>query len=204
METFFELNRDKLKAIFIRLSLVLIGPVSIALAIAYLTGNFPNRRLLFAIIIAAGVGFPLFIMLLGYMGWLIKRKARQNAFAKNPFNAIDSIGFSKSLTGDNSNWSFTDEIKEATVNGFTLKMDISKEKGNTIEFESPVEWKKLSKDDYSRLSQKFNQHGIDFRMGALVKHYDTKLPGLQNIYDLKKDLELFTTLLRQEGFEPKS
>lgn len=202
MDTFLALNRDKLKFIFVQLSLVLLGLVSIVLVIAHLAGNFPNGQLLLGIMLATCIGFPLFIMLLGYMIWLLNHKARQNAFSKIPFNQIENIGFYKSYIGNGSKWSFTDEIKEGKLNGFTLSMDVSKEKNNTIEFNIPTEWKKLDKSEYNRLIEKFKQHGVEFRIGSLVKQYDTKRPALQTIPDLKQDLELFMTLLKQEGFEP--
>jgi hypothetical protein len=143
-------------------------------------------------------------MLIGYFVWLLNHKARQKAFSKIPFNEIERIGFYKSYIGDSSKWSFTDEIKEGKLNGFTLRMDVSKDKNQTIQFDTPTEWRKLDKSEYGRLTDKFNQHSVKFRIGGLVRHYDTKRPILQTVSDLKQDLELFTTLLRQEGFEPKS
>ena len=204
MDTFLQLNRDKLRTTFTRLSLVLLGVVSIVLTVAYLTGNLPNGLLPFFIILATGVGFPLFIMLLGYMVWLLNRYARQKAFSKVPYNQIEDIGFYKAYLGDSSKWSFIDEIKKGKLNGFTLTMDISKEKSHTLEFEIPTEWKKLDKSEYNRLTEKFKQQNVEFRIGSLVKQYNLKLPVSGTVYDLKQDLELITTLLRQEGFEPKA
>lgn len=89
------------------------------------------------------------------------------------------------------------------MNGFTLIMNISSEKNHVIEVEIPTEWKKLDKNEYNRLSEKFKQHDVEFRVGSLVKQYDTKRTALHTGSDLKKDLELFTDLLRQEGFEPQ-
>jgi len=203
MDTFLKFNREKLKSIFIRLSLICLGFVFIVLTIAYLTGNFPSRQLLFGILLVTGIGFPVFILLLGYLTWLITRNARQKAFLKIPFNQIERIGFYNAYLDDKSKWSFTDEIKKGQLNGFTLSMDISKEKGHTLEFDIPTEWKKLDKNEYSRLTEKFKQHNVEFRIGSLVKQYDTKLYAFRTIYDLKQDLEFITTLLRQEGFQPK-
>lgn len=203
MNTFLKLNRDKLKLIFVRLSLICLGFVFIVLTIAYLTVNFPSGSLLLAILLATGIGFPIFIIILGYMVWQLNRTARQKAFSKIPFNQIENIGFYKSYVDDNSKWSFTDEVKEGKLNGFTLTLDISKEKGHTLEFDIPTNWKKLDKSGYSRLTEKFKQYNIEFRIGSLVKQYDTRLPALQTVSELKHDLEVFITLLQQEGFEPK-
>jgi len=205
MSTFLKLNRHKLKPAFLRTSIILLGLVSIALLIAFLTGNLPNGQLLLSIILVTGLGFSLFILFLGYITWLLNHKARQNAFAKTPFDQIENIGFYKAFIDDTSKWSFTDEIKEGKINGFTLRMDMSKEKGyQFIEFDIPVEWKKLDKSEFNRLSNIFKQHNAEFRIGSIAKSYETRQQPFQTVSDLKQDLELFTTLLRQEGFEPKS
>lgn len=203
MDTFLQLNRDKLRTIFIRLSFILLGLISIVFAIAYLTGNLPNGQLLLFIILTTGIGFPLFIMFLGYIVWQLNRNARQKAFSKIPFNQIEDIGFSKAYSGDSSKWTFTDEIKKGKLNGFTLTMDISKEKDHTLEFDIPAEWKQLDKYEYNRLTEKLKQYNVEFRTGSLVKQYNTKLLALRSVSDLKQDLELITTILQQEGFKPK-
>ena len=204
METFLQLNRDKLTPTFRRLSLVLLGFVSVVLLIAYLTGNFPDVQLLLSIILVTAIGFPLFIMFLGYIGWHVNHRARQKAFSKVPFSDIENIGFYKAYLGDTSKWSFTDEIKLGHFNGLTLTMDVSKEKGHTLEFDIPTEWKKLDKNDFSRLTEIFKQHNIEFRMGSLAKVYDTRNPEVRTATELKQDLELATTILLKEGFIPKT
>ena len=204
MDTFLQLNREKLRPVFIRLSLTSLGFVSIVLLIAYVTGNLPNGQLLLYILLTTGIVFPIFIMLLGYIVWLISRNARQRAFYNVPFNQIETIGFHKTYSGHNLKWSFTDELKKGHLNGFTLTMDLSKEKGHTLEFVAPTEWKKLDKTEYRRLTEKFQVHNIEFRIGSLVKQYDIKQSTLHTVSDIKQDLEYFTTLLREEGFIPKS
>ena len=206
MNTFLELNRQKLKPVFFRISLVLLGLVLLTFLMVYLaTENLPNGQLLLSIILAIGICFPLFIMLLGYLMWLLNRKARQNTFSKRPFDHIENIGFYKVYIGDTSKWSFTDELKEGKFNGFALKMNLSKEKGHHfIEFDIPLEWKKLDKIEFKRLTEKFKQQNAEFRIGSVVKQYDTRQEPVQTVSNLKQDLEVFTTLLRQEGFKAKS
>lgn len=204
MDTFLQLNRDKLRPLFIRVSFTFLGVVSTVLVIAYLTGNLPNKQLLLSIILVTGIGFPLFIIFLGYLVWLLNHKARQKTFSKKPFNQIESIGFYKAYLDESSKWALTEEIKEGKLNGFLLTMNLSKEKGSHfIEFDIPVEWKRIEKKEYYSLISKFKQHNAEFRIGSIVKLYNTKQKALQSISDIKHDLEIFTILLRQEGFEPK-
>lgn len=187
-----------------RISLVFLGFVCIVLAIAYFSGSLPNGQLLCGILLTTGIGFPILGLFIGYIVWTLNHKARQKAFSNPPFNNIESIGFYKAFIDDSSKWALTEEIKEGKLNGFTLKMDMSREKGrHTIEFETAVEWMKLDKNEYNRLTEKFKQHHIEFRTGSLVKQYNTKRPILKTVADLEEDLKLFTTLLKQEGFEAK-
>ena len=114
-------------------------------------------------------------MFLGYLIWLLNHRARQNAFSKIPFDQVENIGFYKSYIWDTSKWSFTEEIKEGKLNGFTLRMDMSKEKGrHFLEFNIPVEWKKLDKIEFNRLTEKFKQHNAEFRIGSIAEQYDTR------------------------------
>ncbi len=206
MDTFLKLNRHKLKPAFVRVSLVLLVLVLLIFLIAFFaTGNLPKGQLLLSIILGTGVGLPIFILLLGYLTWLLNHKARHNAFGKTPFDQIENIGFYKAYIGDTSKWSFTDEIRKGKLNGFILQVDLSKEKGrHFIEFDIPLEWKKLDKSEFNRLTEIFKQHNAEFRIGSIAKQYDTRQHTLTTVSDLKQDLELFTALLRQEAFEPKS
>lgn len=206
MNKFLQLNRQKLKPAFVRISLIPTGIVFILFFTVFLmTGNFPSVQLLLGMLLLTCFGFPAFLMLLGYLGWLLNHEARQSAFSKKPFNQIENIGFYKTYKGDISKWTFTDELKEGNVNGFTIRMDLSKEYGSRmIEFDIPVEWKKLDKSEFNRLSEKFKEHNAELRIGSVVKHYDTRKIMPQTVSDLKLDLELFTEILRQEGFKAKA
>ena len=203
MDTFLALNRKKLRFAFFACSLIFLGLAGIVLTIAYFTGNSPNAKLLFAIVAGAGIVFPLFIILLAYMGWHLKRLARKRAFSKSPFDQLESIGFYKSYLNLKTKWFFTEEIKEGKINGFTLTADINRETNRIIEIEVPVEWQQLNKEEYKRLSEKFKQFNIEFRIGSLVKIYDTKRLTFHTIQELEGDLKHFTQTLRQEKFEPK-
>jgi hypothetical protein len=182
-----------------------LGVVSIVLAIAYSIGNLPNGQLLLVIILMTGIGFPIFIMCLMYVVWLFNHKARQRLFSKTPFNRIENIGFYKAYLHKCSKWALIEETKEGHLNGFTLRMNLSKEKGYYfIEFDIPLEWKKLEKSLYNSLTKKLKYHNAEFRIESIVKHYDTRQQILQTVSHLEQDLEYFTKILKQEGFEPKT
>lgn len=202
MNTFLTLNRYKVKFGFIITALTCLSLVSTFLIVAYCTGNFPGWRLLFAIVVVAGIVFPLFIILLAYLGWQYNHNTRRKVFSQLPFDQLESIGFYKSYYNLNTRWFFTEEIKEGKINGFTLAVDINRERRHIIDVTIETAWKHLDKAEYKRLEEKFKEYNIEFLIGALVKHYDARQPGFISIHELKNDLQYFTLLLQQEGFEP--
>lgn len=203
MDTFLTLNKKKLRFAFTTCSLSLLVLAFISLAIAFFTGNFPDAKLLFVILFAAGIGLPLFIILLAYLGWQHKQVSRKKTFSKNPFDQIESIGFYKAYTNQASRWFFTEEIKEGKLNGFTFIADVNREASHIIEIEALTEWQKIDKSEYDYLSKKFKQFNIEFGIGSLIKQYDTKRLNFHTIQELKADLIHFTQTLKQENFEPR-
>ncbi len=202
MDTFLKLNQDKLKSIFIRISLTCLGFVFVVLVIAYTTGYFPSGQLLIIILLVSGIGFPFLFMLLAYFGWTVNHSRRQHIFTKSPFNEVEGIGFYKAFV-DDTKWAFKDEIKEGIIDGFRLRMDIAKEKRHSIQFDTSTEWKKLDKTEYRRLTEKFKPYNVVFKIGGLTKYYDTEHSTVNTVSELSDYLKLFTTMLRQEAFEPK-
>lgn len=123
-------------------------------------------------------------------------------FSRNPLSQLESVGFHTALLSFDSKWSFTETIKERKLNGFRLRCGIGSEKGNTIEFEVQVEWKRLDKQGFSRLNTKLLQQNIELRVGSIVKVYNLKELATQNITQLNNSLQEFTEILRVQGFAP--
>ena len=131
------------------------------------------------------------------------QKARQKAFSRKPFGQIHEIGFCKIFIGETSRWAFTEEILEGNVNGFIVRANLSEEKPNhTLEFTIPLAWKKIDEQEFKQISQKFQLQQAEFGIGRINKYYNSKSHSLQYVTDLKNDLDSFTTMLRDEGFQP--
>jgi len=203
VKTFLELNKEKFKSIYIRIALAFTIVASLSLAIGYLSVGLPDLKTLLFTLLATTIGFPIIIMFLGYLVWLINRKARNRAYFKSPFNQLERIGFYNIAFNVKSKWSFTDEIKQSQLNGFNMTMNLSKEKGNTIECEILTEWKQLDKIEFTRIQEKFSLHNIIFIVGGFVKLFDLNKIDHTSVFDLQKELELYVELLSQEGFVPK-
>jgi hypothetical protein len=203
MRKFLELNRWKLRFAFTTTSLILLVPLSIIWIVAYINESLPDLQLLVIMLFTAGFALPGFILLLGYLTWLHKSITRKKALSKIPFNQIENLGFYKSLINDQTKWHLTEEIKQGMINGFILRFDIAPDKSHVIQVEAPVEWQQIDKRKYNRLSKKFKRFNIEFRIGSLVKQYNTRRINVRSIAELQKDLEQFTEILEIEGFRPK-
>jgi uncharacterized membrane protein (DUF485 family) len=203
MDTFFNLNRAKIRFAFVATSLTLIGFVLLVLTIAYFAKNLPDKELLTAIFLAAGVGLPIFIITLLYIKWLYRKAVRQKAFSLEPFNQLENIGFVNSFSNIETKWHFTEKVKIMLLDGYTLIIDISEESNKNLELKIPIEWKKLDKTSFNELTDKFNRHNIEVGIGCLKKKYKTNGSQFLKIDELKLDLEKFIELIKEEGFEPK-
>ena len=203
MDTFFNLNREKIRFAFVATSLTFIGFVLLVLIIAYFAKSLPDKELLIAIFLAAGVGLPIFIITLSYIKWLYRKAVRRKAFSLEPFNQLENIGFVNSFSNIETKWDFTEKVKTTLIDGYTLIVDISEESSKNIELKIPVEWKKLDKIKFNELTDKFNRHNIEFGIGCLKKKYKINGPPFIKIDELKLDLEKFIELIKEEGFEPK-
>ena len=202
MDTFYKLNREKIRFAFITTSLSIMGFVFLVLTIAFFAKSLPDKKLLIAIFITAGVVLPVFIILLLYIKWLLRQNAREKVFSLEPFNQLENIGFVNTFLNIENKWHFTEIGKCLSIQGYILKADISEECNKTLELEIPVEWKKLDTPSFDNLSEKFSKHNISFGVECLKKSYKINRQTFLSINELKLDLEKCISLIKDEGFEP--
>jgi hypothetical protein len=204
MNMFFRLNKRKLGFAFFVISITLLGFVLVLLTIAYISGKtLPETMLILWIVLFAGVLFPLFIIFLAYLAWEIKRYARQRVFSKPPFNQLDRLGFKKFLLNKDSKWSFTEEIMEGTINGFSLLLEINDRKRHIIETTIFITFLSMEQEKYKTLVQKFRNLDIDFLVFHFTKRYDSRKWKNKTLDELRNDLEQFVEYVKQENFQSR-
>ena len=203
MDTFFKLNRQKIKFAFKVASLSLISFVVVVLTIAFFTGGLPDIKLLISILLVAGVGLPTFIVCLSYLKWIAKRTGRRKAFSTVPFDELNNIGFVDTFSNLDTKWEFTEIVKSSKIDGYDVVIDISEQHNNCLELKIAVEWKKLDKTTFRIIESKFNQYQIELGIGCLKKRYEYRKHQFSSIGELKLDLEKCIELIKAEGFEPK-
>lgn len=139
---------------------------------------------------------------MAYIVWTSKRRVRNRAFNKHPFDELDKIGFTVSRINEKTKWSFTEETKEIKINGFLIQCDVYRGSPNVIIFKAFVKHKTIGKDRFKFLRIKFREDNIYFENGNLQKLYNLK--NIENLSNekLKSDLIGFVDLLIKERFEP--
>jgi len=204
MKGFLELNRNKIGFAFISTSLVFLTLTLPFLIVFYYNDDFPDLIFLSIIISSAGVGFPVFLLGLAYLEWLLNRRVRRRVFSVFPFNELYKIGFKESLINEKTRWNFTQETKEAIVNDFLLKCDVTHENPKIIEFNTLVEPKQIEKNELKRLSKSFSKQGVKFSYDEFTKKINSRRRDLKSVEVLEKDLLSFTETLKKDGFLPQS
>ncbi|BDD03722.1 hypothetical protein [Aureibacter tunicatorum] len=203
MNEFLKLNGNKLRFAFFITSLLFLAIVLTVLAIGFVNGKFPDEFLLATILLGAGIGFPVFILTITCFEWLSKAKVRKNAFAKNPFNKLDKIGFSSFLINEKSKWVFTEESKVAVINGFKIEVEITRESPDIIQFKAKVHRKRIDYDGLKQLEKCFEGYSIILGYGEIIKVYNIDGVTIMSHLQLESDLIKFTELLKNKQFEPQ-
>jgi hypothetical protein len=202
MKKFLQLNKHKLKFAFKVSSLVFVSLVSIVFIIVSITSGIPDYSLIIIVILTAGIAFPCFTLFISYLAWYYKRWAKEKAFATPPFNELHVFGFTDKLQGEKTKWAFTEMVKGGAIHGFDMIADVLYNERNIIEVRAFTTWRQLDTMEYKRLSREFEEYNIEFDIGCFVKKYNIKRMSHLTINDLKRDLEEFTMLLKQNGFVP--
>ena len=200
MNTFLKLNLRKIRFAYIVSVVSLLSFTAIILLIAYLQGHHPYKELLAAILFTDIFVSPILIISIGYFIWTINRFKRNQAFLNAPFDKLDEIGFQISLKNEKTKWHFTEEVKEAIINGFQVQCDVIIDNGKYFEFEMLNTFKQIDSNEYHRLEKLLSEYSGYFKFDTVAKRYQISKADKLNVRDIKIELQQFTIMLKQEGF----
>jgi hypothetical protein len=168
----------------------------------FLKDELPDDALLIAILLVGGIGFPLFILILGFIEWAINRDFMNKMLSHAPFNQLSEIGFALTKSGDQSKWQFTEEIMYGTVNNYAVFIHVDRSNKKSVEFKVPVHFQdRLEKSEYKRLIKKYQELEIGFSYAGFSKVYKVERTNQMSISDFKSELENYVLEIKKEGFE---
>lgn len=204
MQSFGSLNRKKIPFIFGMISSILIGFFLLLLLIVWLVnGDFPGIEGMCIIILVAGIPMPVFLLFVGFVGWYLERWIRIKALKKAPFDKLNEIGFVPKFIGADTAFSFTEEMLEASINGYRVQFNVNRDTPKKVEFIVFVEAAELSKERYNRLKSMFKKENVFFDFYGLIKKYDLRKISNLTIDQVEKELIQVIEVLKAEGFEPR-
>ena len=202
MDNFIDLNRRKIKLAFLTTSSIFLIFISILFVYSYSKGERPELTLMITVIFGASFVLPAFIIAVAYYEWYAKKRVRLKAFKTHPFDRLEDIGFNKYYVLENSRFHFTEEVKRGQINDFALICNVERSTPNQMAFRAITKDRRLDKSEFKKLENILKGHNIEFDFGALTKTYNLKKIQFKGISDLSADLEQFTDLLKENGFEP--
>ncbi|MFT3679674.1 MAG: hypothetical protein QM791_05350 [Ferruginibacter sp.] len=201
MGSFIKLNSKKIGFAYVFSAVSFLLFTAVILLVAYFKGYPPHGNLLAAILLTDIIVAPAFIICIARLAWQYKKFKQEQLFQKPPFDKLETIGFYKSFKNKETKWHFTDEIKEVIINGFKIHCNIIIERHTAVEFEVLDTSKQIDKHAYERLEKLFAAYNGYFKIDTIAKKYTMQQTKELTIEDIKKDLQQFTMMLKEEGFE---
>jgi|SRR5690606_5024891 len=205
MTKFLELNSHKLKFAFLFTSTIFTSIVLMAILASIVNGNGPlDRLIVVTVLLTASIGFPSLIVGSVCLIWFNKARNRNRAFQTDPFDKLDRLGFKTVLTHEKTKWYFTEEIKEAEINGYKVQCDVQRETPKKIDFIPQVIPINMTKEIFKKIEKELKNEDIYFDFDIyLRKVYSLKRTTGLTSQKLDDDLKKFVELLRSKGFEPQ-
>lgn len=198
MNLFWQLNRNKLKSVFLFCSLAFLCAVSVLLAFTFYYNQFPDLNLLIRILIFAGLVLPVFCISVSIIAWILDNKKYLRIISKSSLKELENYGYRYSKVNEDSKWFYTSQKLSKNVNGFDIKLEIIKD---TISFSLFGFHKGIEESRYNELKKKVKNLNFNvFFVGNFIREINIKNLNDLKIYDLEDDFEELTQLLLKYGY----
>ena len=198
---FVDLNKVALKASFLWTSFILTMIVLVIFLIAYFKGNLPELDLFIAVLLGAGIVFPAFIVLVGYLRWLWDYSIFRRNFNSKPFNLIDRLGFERTIK--KSKWNFSLEYFTGHINGFIVDSEVETQYENKfVRFKFYVKPRKYEKSEFKEIQKRLTDRDGCFYFDTIIKRFHYKNHRLKTVDELERELIAFSELIKREKIEP--
>lgn len=202
MKSFIALNKHKLFFLFLVVAAIFITFFLFVISLTFLINDdYPELEGFIVIILTAGLVIPMFIMGIGYLGWLYNSYLRKQLLSLKSFDQLNKIGFTISYRNLNNKWAFTEETLKTELSGYQIELDTNGNAPKIIEFKvfvKPDTWD----NHIEGLKRKFKKEELDIDFDGIIRKYDVKKLKHLTIEQLKLELIEFVEAIRVEGFQP--
>jgi hypothetical protein len=203
MKEFLILNKSKLKFAFGFISLIFTTFVLIIFTIGYFNEQVPDLSLFITVILGAGIGMPLFILIIGTIRGTWDLHKRRKAFDKLPFSELLNHGFFEHLKNENNRWQFSEPVLTGNIDKFQILAEVDTQNApDVMRFQALTEMEIIDKDEVKRLSRKLSQEDIELDFKGVTKKISIKNHRLNSANELISELSRFTSTIERENFKP--
>lgn len=202
LTSFWKMNQHKLGFILKRLVAIFLLFSLLLIFIPWYLDGFCEVGMAITLLLIFGMGFPVFILFLGYLNWLASRRIQNRIFGLSPLNQLKAIGFSKGFMGYSSKWQFTEEIQVGFVNDFFIACMVTRDNPKEVLFQAAVQFRRMDKPEFKRLNTLLAKENMAFSHDSLVKKYPLQTLKTLSIEELQHELVQFTMRLKELRFKP--
>ena len=203
MKEFFKLNKTKLVFAFKFTSLVFLTLVLIIFGIGYLNGQVPELSLFLTVCAGAGLGLPMFMLLIATLRGTWDLHKRRKAFGSQPFSELLKHGFTEKIKHDKNRWQFSEPILTGQIANFQILVEVDTQQApDVIRFQALTEVEVIGKNEVERLARQFSHDEIELDFDGVTKKISIKNQRMTKIDELITELTRFILIIRQQNFKP--
>ncbi len=203
IKKFFKSNKDAIKTGFKWTSLIFTCIVLIIFSIGLIKNQKPDLGLFITVVLSASIGFPIFIIIVGFLRWSWDYSITHRNLDSFPFSQLETIGFRNVTKNEDSKTRFTSDYYTGTVNGFIVDCDVDTQNDSKhIRFKYYINIRPLGKTDFKRIQKDFEEFNGYFDFNWISKKYHYKKHRIKSVTELEKELIDFGEMILKEKIEP--
>jgi hypothetical protein len=202
IDRFIRGNKKAIKTAFKWTSLIFTSIVLIIFGIGLINNQKPDIGLFVIVVLSASIGFPFFIIVVGFLRWSWDSSVTNRNFSSFPFSQLESIGFKKVTKNADSKTKFICDYYTGKIGDFIVDCDIdTQNESKQIIFKYFVNIQPLGQTEYKRIQNDFKAQNGSFDFNWISKKYHYKNHRLKSISELEKELSDFGKLIMKENIE---
>lgn len=203
IKKFLQGNIKAIRPAFKWTSLIFTSIVLIIFGIGQINNQTPDIGLFVTVVLSASIGFPFFIVVVGFLRWSWDSSVINRNFSSFPFSQLESIGFRKVTKNADSKTKFICDYYTGKIGDFIVDCDVDTQNESTqIRFKYFVNILPQDKTEYKRIQNDFKSLNGFFDFNWISKKYHYKNHRLKSIFELEKELTDFGKLIIKENIEP--
>lgn len=201
--TFIKQNKKAIKYGFLWMSIIFTSIVLITSIIEFVNNQKPDLTTYSVVFLIAAIGFPVFILTIGFVRWCWDYKITKRNFSSFPFSQLNVLGFELKIKNESNKTKYSSIYYSGYIERFTVDCDVDTQNENKlIRFKYYVKNIPQDKVDFKTIQHELKDNNGFFDFGWITKTYHYKNHQLQSVNELEKELIDFGKLILKVHIQP--